>query len=237
MNKWESVLVILSGGQDSTTCLYWAKDKFKNVKAISFDYGQKHKIELESAQKVAQLANVDLKIINVQNILRSRSPLTDNNVKLETYTSYDEMDKIIGDRVELTFVPMRNAFFITVAANYALYNNIYNLVTGVCEQDNANYPDCREDFIKQQEKTIQKALGIKEFFIHTPLINKTKSESIKLAKTFDGCMEALSYSHTCYNGTYPPCGKCHSCVLRAQGFLEANVQDPLIVRANNENVS
>ena len=225
-------MVVLSGGQDSTTCLYWAKANFDEVHAITFNYGQKHSIELDAAVKVAQMAEVQThQFVNIPNILRGRSPLVNPNEKLEQYTDYQSMDKIIGDRVELTFVPMRNAFFLTVAANYALERDIYDLVTGVCQQDNANYPDCRASFIKLQQATINEALGIEAFRIHTPLMDLSKAQSIDLAKTFDGCMDALAYSHTAYDGKYPPTGKDHASVLRAQGFLEADTPDPLIVRA------
>jgi 7-cyano-7-deazaguanine synthase len=225
-------MVVLSGGQDSTTCLYWAKQKFKEIHAITFNYGQKHSIELDAAVKVAQMADVKThQFVNIPNLLRGRSPLVNPNEKLEQYTDYQSMDKIIGNRVELTFVPMRNAFFLTVAANYALERDIYDLVTGVCQQDNANYPDCRESFIGLQEATINEALGITNFQIHTPLMDLSKAQSIDLAKTFDGCMDALAYSHTAYDGKYPPIGKDHASLLRAQGFLEADTPDPLIVRA------
>lgn len=228
-------MVVLSGGQDSTTCLYWAKQKFKEVHAITFNYGQKHSIELDAAVKVAQMADVQThQFVNIPNLLRGRSPLVNPNEKLEQYTDYQSMDKIIGNRVELTFVPMRNAFFLTVAANYALERDIYDLVTGVCQQDNANYPDCRESFIGLQEATINEALGIANFSIHTPLMDLSKAQSIELAKTLDGCMDALAYSHTAYDGKYPPIGKDHASLLRAQGFLEANTPDPLIVRAWHE---
>lgn len=229
-----NAVVILSGGQDSTTCLHWAIAKYKKVYGLTFNYGQTHSLELESAKKIAQMNNIEHEIINVPNILKSTSPLTDKTQKLETYDNYQEMDEIIGDRVELTFVPMRNAFFLTLGANYALSKNCRTLVTGVCQQDNANYPDCRHTFIHSQEKTINEALGIKDFKIEAPLIFKTKAESIKLAISLDSCMNSMAYSHTCYAGEYPPCGKCHSCVLREQGFKEANIVDPLIERANNE---
>ena len=125
-------MVVLSGGQDSTTCLYWAKQQFDEVHAITFNYGQKHSIELDAAVKVAQMADVQThQFVNIPNLLRGRSPLVNPNEKLEQYTDYQSMDKIIGNRVELTFVPMRNAFFLTVAANYALERDIYDLVTGV----------------------------------------------------------------------------------------------------------
>src|ERR1700677_365597 len=127
----ESAMVVFSGGQDSTTSLYWAKKAFKSVRAISFNYGQRHQAELDAAVAISKLAKVPHEIVEVPNILLSRSPLTDTKAKLETYNNYQEMDKIIGDRVELTFVPMRNAFFLTLAANHAIYHDIYNLVTGV----------------------------------------------------------------------------------------------------------
>lgn len=236
MRLHQKAMVVLSGGQDSTVCLFWAKQNFDEVLAITFDYGQKHSIELESAARIARIANVDHEIVHIPQILRSRSPLTNPNEQLETYDNYEQMDKIIGDRVELTFVPMRNAFFLTLAANYALEKDCYALVTGVCEQDNANYPDCRLNFIQKQEKTINEALGLNnEFHIFTPLINLTKAKTVLLGEQLgDDCRQALSFSHTCYAGEYPPCGKCHSCVLRAQGFKEAGIIDPLIKRVNHE---
>lgn len=229
------VMVVLSGGQDSTTCLYWAKQHFDEVHAITFNYGQKHSLELQSAQKIAELAGIaSHQTVDVPNILRGRSPLTNPNVQLETYDNFEQMDKIIGNRVELTFVPMRNAFFLTIAANYALEKDCFDLVTGVCQQDNANYPDCRLTFIEKQEATINEALGIDNFKIHTPLMFLSKADSIKLAETLSDCMSALSFSHTCYAGEYPPCGKCHACVLRAEGFKEAGIADPLVERAFKE---
>ena len=238
----KKAMVILSGGQDSTTCLFWALENYDHVEAITFDYGQKHIIEIAAAKTIAEMANVLHYTVKVPNILRSRSPLVDESQTLETYDNYEDMDNIIGDRVELTFVPMRNAFFITIAANYALHNDCYTLVTGVCQQDNANYPDCRESFIQSQEKTINEALGIDNFKIVTPLIDMTKAESVELVNGLamfgeNKCMDALAYSHTCYSGVYPPCGKCHSCVLRAYGFEQAGVDDPLIVRAAEEQMS
>lgn len=226
-------MVVLSGGQDSTTCLFWAKANYDEVRAITFNYGQRHSAELDSAKKVAYLAGVKShETIDVPDVLKSRSPLTDPNVPLETYENYDQMDKVIGDRIELTFVPMRNAFFLTLAANHALYHDIYNLVTGVCQMDNANYPDCRADFITEQQVTINKALGLPgaTFRILAPLMDKSKAETVKLAKSLPGCWNALAYSHTCYAGKTPPCGVCHACTLRAHGFQDAGFPDPLIER-------
>jgi 7-cyano-7-deazaguanine synthase len=229
-------MVVLSGGQDSTTCLFWAKRNFGEVHAVTINYGQRHLLELQAAIKVAKMAGVaSHSVVNVPGILKSASPLTSEN-PLEEYTDFESMDRIIGDRVELTFVPLRNAFFLTLAANYALAVDCYHLVVGVCEADNANYPDCRASFIDAQERAINEALGIGYFQIHAPLISHSKAETINMAKALPGCMDAMAYSHTCYAGTYPPCGKCHACVLRAHGFAMAGTVDPLIARGANEHV-
>lgn len=232
-------LVILSGGQDSTTCLFWAKQHFDEVHAITFDYGQRHAREIESASKVAELAGVvSHEIVPVPECLVSLSPLTSPN-PLETYSDFDQMDATIGDRRELTFVPMRNALFLTIAANRAEALGISTLVTGVCQMDNANYDDCRETFIYAAEDYINKALGhdhrgTAPIKILTPLLHLSKSESVHFAMSLPGAMEGLAYSHTCYAGEYPPCGECHACVLRAHGFEEAGVTDPLIERAKED---
>jgi 7-cyano-7-deazaguanine synthase len=230
-----SALVVLSGGQDSTTCAAWAKTKFRTVRAITFDYGQTHIRELDAARKVAEILELDShEIVTVGPILGGRSPLTNRTEKLETYNSFSEMEEIIGARVEKTFVPMRNALFLTLAANHAMCADIYDIVTGVCEADNANYPDCRKSFIDAQQKAINEALGVSDFKIWTPLISLSKAQSIKLAQTLPNCMRALAFSHTAYSGEWPPVTQDHATVLRAQGFLEAGVPDPLIVRAWRE---
>ena len=235
----KKALVILSGGQDSTTCLFWAKQHFDEVHAITFNYGQRHILELEAAKKVAEMAGVaSHEFVDVPKCLISTSPLTSDN-ELETYDNYEQMDGTIGNRRELTFVPMRNALFLTIAANRAEALGIPNLITGVCQMDNANYDDCREVFIKATQDYINTALGhdhrgTQAITIHTPLLFLSKAESVKLAQEIPGAFEALAYSHTCYAGKFPPCGECHSCVLRAQGFKEAGVSDPLVDRATNE---
>ncbi|SPA17233.1 7-cyano-7-deazaguanine synthase QueC [Cupriavidus taiwanensis] len=232
-----SALVILSGGQDSTTCLFWARERFTDIHAVSFDYGQRHRRELHAARKVAGLAGVvSHHVLAVPAVLESASPLVDFAHELERYADFAAMDETIGTRVELTFVPMRNAFFLTIAANLAFARGIETLVTGVCEADNANYPDCRESFLAAQERTINEALGVTYFRILAPLLHATKAQSIELAQSLPGCMEALAYSHTCYAGDFPPCGTCHACVLRAHGFAEAGVVDPLVARAHHDHL-
>lgn len=226
----DSALVVLSGGQDSTTCLYWAKNRFGDVRAVTFSYGQRHEREIRAARRIAEIAKVPHEVMHVGNILRSTSPLV-SSTPLEIYSDYATMDRTIGDRVELTFVPMRNALFLTLAANIAISYGIRQLVTGVCQSDNANYPDCRSTFVRLQEDTINESLGITDFLIHTPLMEYTKAESVEIARDIPGTLEALAYSHTCYAGDFPPCGVCHACVLRAHGFEEAKMIDPLVARA------
>lgn len=227
-------LVVLSGGQDSTICLFWAKHQYDEVTTITFDYFQRHNCEIRAAKKIAELAQVPNELIKIGNILKSSSPLTSNS-QLETYQSFEQMDKTIGDRVELTFVPGRNDLFLTIAYNRAVAEKCNVIVTGVCQADNANYPDCREDYIEHKMTSSNWALGTelvsKGFIdIQTPLMNLSKAQSIKLAFKYEGCYTALAYSHTSYSGEYPPVTQDHATVLRAHGFVDAGVPDPLIVR-------
>jgi 7-cyano-7-deazaguanine synthase len=177
-------------------------------------------------------------IVKVPNCLISTSPLTTGE-NLERYENFQQMEEVIGNRREATFVPMRNALFITIAANRAEALGIPNLVTGVCQMDNANYDDCRATFIAAATEYINYALGhdhrsTTPIRIHTPLMTLSKAETVKFAHGLEGCMEALAYSHTSYDGKYPPVDMNHANVLRAQGFQEAGLPDPLVVRAWQE---
>jgi 7-cyano-7-deazaguanine synthase len=233
------VLIVLSGGQDSTTCLFWAKHQLEpnsELHAVTFDYGQRHAIEINAAKEVAKMAGcVSHEIIPVPNCLKSVSPLTSDN-ELEKYESFEQMEQVIGKRVELTFVPMRNTLFLTIAANRAIALDCFDIVTGVCQEDNANYPDCRREFVEALERAINLSLGstYTRMKIHTPLMDLSKADSVRLASQLPGCLEALAYSHTSYDGMYPPTDMNHSNVLRAQGFLDAGIPDPLVVRAYRE---
>lgn len=236
----KKALVVLSGGQDSTTCLFWAKRNFDEVHVVTFDYGQRHKLELVAAVTVAALAQVaSHEIIRVPNMLVSSSPLT-SNTELERYTDAEQMEQVIGDRRELTFVPMRNALFLTLAANRAEAQGIKAIVTGVCQMDNANYDDCRQVFIDATEYYINTALGHDHrgdkqgIKLVTPLMNLSKAETVDLAWSMDDCWAALAYTHTSYDGNYPPTDMNHANVLRADGFEKAGKPDPLVLRAHRE---
>lgn len=225
------VLVVLSGGQDSTTCLFEARRKYGKVHCLTFDYGQTHRRELQASATIAHLADVaSHRIIRVGPILSGTSPLTNQAMQLEQYQSFESMESIIGDRVEKTFVPMRNALFLTIAANYAVHIGCKIICTGVCEADNANYPDCRHSFIRAQEACIREALGDSGIHISTPLIYTSKEDSVRLSLK-NGAYYPLAFSHTAYDGQFPPLGKDHASVLRAHGFEVAGFPDPLFLRA------
>lgn len=224
-------LVILSGGQDSTTCLFWAKKNFDEVHAVTFYYGQRHVIELDAAEKVAEIAGVEShEFVEIPNCLKSTSPLT-SDTKLEKYESFEQMEKTVGKKVESTFVPMRNMLFFAIAMNRAIYLGCDTLVTGICATDNANYPDCTAQFLEAFNHAASTSLGVDNFQVVAPLLFNTKCETVEMAYEMPDCWKALAYSHTSYDGKYPPTDNNHSNILRAQGFLEAGLPDPLVVRA------
>lgn len=237
MNAHPKALVVLSGGQDSTTCLLMANRAYAEVHAITFNYGQRHARELQAARDVAFLLGVQThEVCDIGPILKGKSPLTDPNQALEQYEDFDSMDAVIGNRVELTFVPMRNALFLTLAANRAECLGAQAIYTGVCQQDNANYPDCRERFIDSQAETINEALGrtaagMRRIDMETPLMHLQKAEAIHLVHSQYHALALFAFTHTAYDGQYPPLGRDHATVLRERGFLEAGIPDPLIVRA------
>lgn len=218
----ERALVVLSGGQDSTTCLFWAIDRFgrDDVSTISFDYGQRHKIELECAARVAEYAGV----------LNTRLPidtfhalggdaLTDENIEVESKTRADS-------GLPNTFVPGRNLIFLTFAAAYAYQQGVGNLVTGVAQTDYSGYPDCRDETIRSLQQTLRAGME-SDIVIHTPLMYLSKRETVELIRDL-GELPAMAFTHTCYNGKRPPCGTCPACELRARGFAEAGIEDPLL---------
>lgn len=228
-------LVILSGGQDSTTCLFWAKHggRFKEVHAISFRYGQRHSIELDAAKKVAKMAGVNsYEVIDVRGCLKSSSPL------ISAGPLRDAREPRPSDEVEPTFVPMRNGLFLTIAANRAYALGCNAVVIGVSETDSAGYRDCTANFLFETYTYINEGLGIDKgadaIDVVAPLMFLKKADSIRLAMDLPGCMDALAYSHTNYAGVYPPISNDHANLLRAEGFREAGVADPLVLRAHRE---
>ena len=211
MNK-ESALVVFSGGQDSTTCLFWARREFKQVCALSFRYGQKHEKEVELARDIARKAGVDFGVMDVPLIGRlGHNALTDTSLP---------MDERIPDGVACpnTFVPGRNLFFLSIAAVYARERSIRNIVTGVSQTDFSGYPDCRDSFIRSLNVTLNLAMD-EQFVIHTPLMWLDKAETWALADEL-GVFDLVRHETlTCYNGIPGDgCGHCPACKLRREGL-------------------
>lgn len=209
----ETALVVFSGGQDSTTCLFWAKRHFKRVVALSFVYGQKHVKEVELAREIAKEANVPFDVMDVSFIGQlGRNSLTDVSMTMDQSKPADSPPN--------TFVPGRNLFFLSIAAVYARERGIFHLVTGVSQTDFSGYPDCRDSFIKSLNVTLN--LGMDEqFVIHTPLMWIDKAATWKLADELGVLDLVRTRTLTCYNGVPGDgCGHCPACELRRRGLEE-----------------
>ncbi|HXH03610.1 MAG TPA: 7-cyano-7-deazaguanine synthase QueC [Candidatus Competibacteraceae bacterium] len=217
-------VVVLSGGQDSTTCLYWALREFgrERVAAVTFDYGQRHRIELECARTVAARAGVAQTVLPIDTFTAlGGNALTDAGVAVRA-----ELDPVSG--LPNTFVPGRNLIFLIFAAAYAYQVGAQHLVAGMAQTDYSGYPDCRENTLKALELALRLGMDYR-ITLHAPLMFRSKKETVELARDL-GALEALAYTHTCYNGQQPPCGECPACRLRAKGFAEAGIPDPLVER-------
>ena len=215
----KAAVVVLSGGQDSTTCLYWALERFdpELVQALTFDYGQRHRIELDCARDVAECAGVRHTVLPIDTFAALGG------------TSLTQSDIAVGPMPEEglpnTFVPGRNLVFLTFAAAFAYQREIPNVVTGVAQTDYSGYPDCRESTLIALERALSLGMDF-DFRLHTPLMLLSKKETVEMAVNL-GAMSAMALTHTCYEGQRPPCGHCPACELRARGFREAGIEDPL----------
>jgi len=234
LGKPKRALVVLSGGQDSTTTLFIAIHRygFKDILALTFDYKQRHRIEIEAAKKVVEVASeycdkIEHRIINTE-IMREIGESALLNTEDDISVAHKR-----DSNLPASFLPGRNLIFLTAAAMIAYSERIHDIFTGVCQTDYSGYPDCRDATIKALNVTLDLGMDY-QFRIHTPMMWITKKEEVELATTLPGCMEALAYSHTCYNGKFPPCGECPACKLRAKGFEEAGIEDPLITRVKKE---
>ena len=207
----EAALVVFSGGQDSTTCLFWAKKHFKRVVALTFSYGQKHVKVVELARAIAEKAGVEWHCMDVPLIgTLGHNSLTDSTMKMDE-------EKPEG-HCPNTFVPGRNLFFISIAAVFARERGIFHLVTGVSQTDYSGYPDCRDAFIKSLNVTLN--LGMDEqFVIHTPLMWIDKCQTWALADELGVLDIVRRDTLTCYNGVPGDgCGHCPACKLRNEGL-------------------
>ena len=222
-----SALVLFSGGQDSTTCLAWALERFDRVETIAFDYRQRHRIELD--QRVTVLAEVRRQFPRWANRLGD-DHFIDMGVLgqiSETSLTREVAFSLQNNGLPNSFVPGRNLLFFTFAAAVAWRRDIRHLVGGMCETDFSGYPDCRDDTIKAMQVALNLGMD-RQFVLHTPLMWLDKAETWQLAHSLGGAElvgTILEHTHTCYLSERGPrhawghgCGECPSCVLRKRGF-------------------
>ena len=222
----EKAVILLSGGLDSSTCLAIAKAEGFEPLAVTFDYGQRHSVELEAARRVADAASTPLMTVRFNMRLWGGSALTSDQIDVP------EAD-VTHSGVPVTYVPARNLIFLSFGVSYAETVGARDLFIGVNSLDYSGYPDCRPDFISSFTRTAQ--LGTKAvdegwtFRIHAPLQNLRKTEIIR-----KGLELGVDYSltHSCYDPAPDgsPCEKCDSCFLRTQAFEELGLTDPLLLK-------
>lgn len=223
----QSALVLFSGGQDSTTCLAWALERFERVETIAFDYGQRHRVELACKDMVRE----SLRGMND----RWSARLADDHVVAldslgtisETALTRDREIRLGEEGLPTTFVPGRNLMFFTLAAAVAYRRGIRHLVGGMCETDFSGYPDCRDDTIKALQVALNLGMN-RRFVLHTPLMWLDKRATWQLAMELGGRRLVdiiLEQTHTCYHGERSTrhdwgygCGKCPACELRESGY-------------------
>lgn len=211
-NHNRKALVIFSGGQDSTTCLIQAIAEYgvENVEAVTFQYGQRHAIELEKARWIAKDLGVKQTLIDTS-VIKSIT----HNALMDANTNIEQKDGELPN----TFVDGRNALFLLYAAIYAKGQEIHDIITGVCETDFSGYPDCRDVFIKSMNVTLNLAMDY-PFNLKTPLMYLTKAQTWSLADELGALDYIRQHTHTCYEGVEGGCVECPSCKLRDKGLQE-----------------
>ncbi|MGP5500910.1 7-cyano-7-deazaguanine synthase QueC [Psychrobacter faecalis] len=247
LHKSQNAVVLLSGGLDSVTCLYWAKARYASVTAVSFNYGQRHNSELVAAKAIAKTANVNHRIIDIDIAQLGGSSLTDHSMTVpdgdtDKFPSNDSdgsdvnnIDNVDNNAIPNTYVPARNTIFLSYALAVAEVTDANHIVIGVSSVDYSGYPDCRPEYIAAFEHMANLATKAsvtgQHLFIQTPLQHLSKAKTIEL-----GLALGVDYGQTisCYqadaNGL--ACGICDSCVLRRQGFARAGVADPTRYQSN-----
>ena len=224
----KKAVILLSGGLDSATTLAVARSRGFRLYALTCLYGQRHKLEVEAAKKVADSIGVaEHRIMNIDLAGFGGSALTDSAIQIPTDGA--ELDN--PDNIPPTYVPARNTVFLSCALAWAEVLGAFDIFIGVNAADYSGYPDCRPEFIAAFEKTANLATaaaiqGKGKYLIHTPVIDMTKAEIIRTGTKLD-----IDYSltHSCYDPDDHgrSCGRCDSCRLRLKGFAEAGLKDPI----------
>ena len=211
MAKPNKAVVVFSGGQDSTTCLFWAKKKYDEVIALSFNYGQRHSKELKCAKKICKEHGVEHHILDM-GLLNQLAPNSLTRVDMEVDHEAPE------EGTPNSFVDGRNMLFLTFAAVFAKQKGVTDILTGVSQSDFSGYPDCRDEFIKSLNVSLNLAMDY-EFDIITPLMWIDKEETWELADKLGGFDLVRNMTLTCYNGIKGDgCGNCPACKLRKKGL-------------------
>jgi 7-cyano-7-deazaguanine synthase len=219
----KKAVILLSGGLDSAVTLYYASRRGYTCYCLAFDYGQRHSVEMSYARKIARRAGAPFTVVKVQLPWRGSS-LLDRNEELPVNRTPARIKK---SGIPSTYVPARNTIFLSIAASYAEAIGADAVFIGAHADDSSGYPDCREGYLKAFDKVVR--LGTKrglekKLSLEFPLVGRDKRGIIKL-----GVSLGVPFGHTwsCYRGGAIPCGGCDSCVLRAKGFREAGIKDPL----------
>lgn len=224
----ERAVVTLSGGQDSTTCLYYALRKYGSVEAVSFDYGQRHRVELGLAERAADRELVPFHVIPIESLAWLAGASLTNPWIENTRGGAPASGGWHAERgLPPSFVPGRNLLFLTLAAAYAIPRGVTTVVAGVCAQDAAGYPDCRADFVASMRATIALGMDCPEFEIDAPLLELSKAGTWRLAADLGVLERIVEDTHSCYEGDRSHrhawgygCGECGACVERARGYAE-----------------
>lgn len=207
--KKEKAVVVFSGGQDSTTCLFWAMKQFAEVETVTFNYNQRHKLEIDCAAEIAKELGVKHTVLDMT-LLNQLAPNALTRTDIEITEEEGELPS--------TFVDGRNLLFLSFAGVLAKQVGARHIVTGVCETDFSGYPDCRDVFVKSLNVTLNLSMDY-PFVIHTPLMWIDKAETWKLADELGAFEYVREKTLTCYNGIIGDgCGECPACKLRKAGL-------------------
>ncbi len=220
----KKAVCLLSGGLDSTTALYVARSQGYNVKALTVHYGQLHEKEILCAKEIAKHLQIEHKIISIS-LPWGGSALLDPQIPVPVGREESE----ISQGLPSTYVPARNSIFLTLAASYAEASEAEAIFIGSNALDYSGYPDCRPEYFEAFQEAIRLGTKVglegKAIRIETPLLNLSKKEIVKLGLKLKVPFEK---TWSCYQGREFPCEQCDSCLLRAKGFREAGIQDPLV---------